>query len=483
MPTVDLQAKFSQDLFSAARRGEAFAIPTLVEKGADIHWTDSEGRTPLHVAGHKGVVLALLALGADIWALDRRGRTPLHVVAQSKHTEVAEILIMREAMGVWAMDRYGRTPLHLAAMSHNPDMVAPLVHSGAEVDAREHRDGYTPLHFAARYGDAEAVSTLLTLNADVYARAFSGATPLHCAVESGRVRNVERFKLIGNFTGLNAFDHLGDTPLHTAVKTGASTIVKLLLTWGAAVDPSDKSGWTPLHWAVAQSPSAPDVVALLLKHGASVNAPDSIGNTPLHVAVTGGNIDAVRHFFATPGVDINAKTKDGITPMHRAIEGGDLEIIELLATQKQIGINATDAEGFSPLHIAVLMKFEAAIKLLLEHGASPTAVHEKVPTPLNLARQLRGRTLGYREICKLLKESATREATSAKPLLDSPTVTSQPTTPNLTSNQRGTPGAFISESVSIASSSTPPSPRSSIPGPQSNVSNNTRHPSGPGVAR
>ena len=46
-------------------------------------------------------------------------------------------------------------------------------------------------------------------------------------------------------------------------------VVKLLVDNGAAIDPVDLEGYTPLHLATASKTTYPDVVTILLKAGAS----------------------------------------------------------------------------------------------------------------------------------------------------------------------------------------------------------------------
>jgi ankyrin repeat protein len=55
-----------------------------------------------------------------------------------------------------------------------------------------------------------------------------------------------------------------------------------LLEKGAAVNPSDKDGNTPLHWAAAQGHV--EMTELLIAHGADLKAKTRFGCTPLRGA-------------------------------------------------------------------------------------------------------------------------------------------------------------------------------------------------------
>ena len=60
-------------------------------------------------------------------------------------------------------------------------------------------------------------------------------------------------------------------------------MAQLLLTDKAEVNARDKSGYTPLHWAVLHNQT--ELVKLLLSNKADVNAATDIGITPLLFAV------------------------------------------------------------------------------------------------------------------------------------------------------------------------------------------------------
>jgi ankyrin repeat protein len=69
----------------AALLGNAEAIRTLCELGADANTRDKRGGTPVHAAavkGHTKAIRALCQLGADINTADKDCVTPVHVAAE-----------------------------------------------------------------------------------------------------------------------------------------------------------------------------------------------------------------------------------------------------------------------------------------------------------------------------------------------------------------------------------------------------------------
>ena len=110
--------------------------------------------TPLHVAARENaheLVVALLEGGADIEATNSDGDTPLHQAALGKAREAASELIARGA-NVNATDNYGHTPLHVAAWQNAHEIAAELIGHGSDLNARDRR-GLKPSSHAF-YNDA-----------------------------------------------------------------------------------------------------------------------------------------------------------------------------------------------------------------------------------------------------------------------------------------------------------------------------------------
>ena len=235
---------------------------------------------PLHQAAFNGnaeEVRRLLSNGADVNAGEPNGRTPLHLAAMESETEVVRLLVAKGANvnarvaaveGAEAIT--GFTPLHFAAYWGADDVARLLVAKGANVNARN-KDGATPLHGAAYGGNLEIARLLVAKGADVNAKGAG-------VQSSNRAGFVLRYKR----TFLMISRVAGRTPLHQAAFNGHTEVARLLLDEGAAVDPKDAEGYTPLHQAASGYSSA-EVARLLVDEGADVDARDVDRRTPLHV--------------------------------------------------------------------------------------------------------------------------------------------------------------------------------------------------------
>jgi uncharacterized protein len=134
------ECTMSQELFNAARAGDAAQVKSLLEAGADHAAADEAGETALmHAAqgGHVAAVQVLIAAGADVNAKSPQGWTALAKAAYNGETErgyVEVVEVLHEA-GASLDERifFGITPLMLAAGGGDAPVVEWLINHGADV--------------------------------------------------------------------------------------------------------------------------------------------------------------------------------------------------------------------------------------------------------------------------------------------------------------------------------------------------------------
>jgi ankyrin repeat protein len=108
----------------------------------------------------------------------------------------------------------------------------------------------------------------------------------------------------------------GYAPLHTAVQTGKIEEVQRLLKAGAKVNLPDSYGRTPLWWAAERNYT--EIALILYNAGAIVDQAAQDGSTPLAVAASDGNKEMVE-FLLVHGADPDHADKDGNTPVFYAM--------------------------------------------------------------------------------------------------------------------------------------------------------------------
>lgn len=172
-------------LIVAAQEGNVDDIEVLLRRGADIHYKDDCGLTPLHHAAWNGQYKAaelLLSRGASVTARSNFGSTPLHSAADKNEPRTVHLLLTHGAVAN-SLNNGGLTPLHYASTKDNADTARVLLDKGAQVNAQD-GEGRTALHMAAKHGCIAVGCLLLDYGAMLFAKDFNGETALEAAVNN-----------------------------------------------------------------------------------------------------------------------------------------------------------------------------------------------------------------------------------------------------------------------------------------------------------
>ena len=407
--TNAISTALNAKLLDAAKTGEARALLSLLQQGADPNARDETFKSSLFYTVARGeakIVRLLLDWKANPNLKDKDGVTPLMLAADlSKETRL-EIVSMLVAAGADpdVQTSYGDTALRIAARNESNETLLFLIDKGAKAELQYSLN--MGLLKASRSGDIDQVSFLLK----------KGANP-----------NTQPVSYKGN----GEISYKGDTPLLLAAKGGHKEAVTALLEAGS--DPN-KSGWQEQTAIVAAIHSANfELVPLLVKAGAhfdkreitkeifgksafggllangdNIDAKDKHGRTALMYASataygTSGS-DRTARILLYLGASVNLRDKDGMTPLLHAVRSGNSDTVRLLLSNRA-DPNARDNRNNPALIFAipgrspqVLQKTAPDIvKMLLDRGADPNAQDEEGLTALMLAA---GRE--YAEIVKIL---------------------------------------------------------------------------------
>lgn len=254
------------------------------------------------------------------------------------------------------------------------------------VEQQKKNDG---LVTAAAQGDLQAVKRWHKKGAAIDAQnTTTNLTPLHAAVSSGSTKIVRY--LLEKGAQIDRQNSLGLTALGLAALQGHDRVVQLLLGHKASMEVVDAKGYTVLHYA---SVVKAEIVKLLLEAKARVNAQitsegEDNGCTPLHGAAQMGNVAVIR-LLSHYGAHIEACDAKSLTPLHAAAGQGKADAVICLL-ELNANSEARDRGGFTPLHHAAAKNHIEVARTLLQHGAEPDPVsngeREKAVTPQELAQ-------------------------------------------------------------------------------------------------
>lgn len=351
--------------------------------------TDRPSWMPLHTAicsGQIEIAKSLLIHGASV-SLDapRAPFTVLHNAAFAGSLDLVNFVLDKEYQTtVQAVDLYEMSPIWHAYLQGHWDIVDALLARGANIDD-DLATGYTPLIDACLFGDFSKATELIKRGADVnmtctaHPSQFSrfrfpileqleclrGHRPIDlcCIKQQGVTRSLRYRKTPSSPRfGMN---HMPPAPpashmVHVPEEQKRTDLVRALLDAGADMGPGKHSPPLAPPLVAAAAEHLIDVVRLLLDRGAPVDCTDKEGNTPLMATMSYGI-----HWC-------NSHSKIG--PLSS-------RPFALQRPNRAVQTVPTSAKALSCRQRG---NFHECVKLLIEHGASPTATNKLGASPLTL---------------------------------------------------------------------------------------------------
>lgn len=297
--------------------------------------------TTLHQAFEQERPVRLIAL--------LRAGAPAHLADRSGFTLLQKVMAHDEA---WRSDH--------RLMGPWPSLTETVVRASRTLNGDSLR---LALLWSARRGDTRVADAILSRGCSADARLddhpprwpvmpeelkffWPGGTALHLAVHSS-VQLVSL--LLEHHATPGVLNRTGNSPLHEAVTESPShalEVVPRLL--DAVADPNARNfaGSTPLHLLVRENDSREriEVARLLLQAGAKVDAVDASGRGPLDLCPD-------KLAFVEQLLDAGAKLTSArsVALLHHAARWKDRSAITSLI-QRGIGVNSTDEDGQTALH-------------------------------------------------------------------------------------------------------------------------------------
>lgn len=312
--------------------------------------------------------------------------TPLIEAITTHDIELVKLLLAKRA-DPNLPDLLGPLPLDRALHADNIEAAALLVNAGIDWN-RFDSTGGAPLHRAAQASATtpELIDRMLARGADLNVRTRAGfdegrrrdgfdrgLTPLHVAAAAGNVTVVQA--LLARGADVKATTPHGETPLHSAARTGSGAVAALL---AAGADPNryDRHGDLPLHLALRQPGRNAETIAALIGK-TNLDRRDSYDMTPLLEAIV------VHDQAALEAIGARQTKIDDVAATYRAAAANDTAALGKLLQGKPYLAKARLGNGWTPLHVAAVWQAEGAVDALVKAGAGVNARDAQGGTPLH----------------------------------------------------------------------------------------------------
>lgn len=179
----------------------------------------------------------------------------------------------------------------------------------------------------------------------------------------------------------------GFSCMHMAACLGSMRCLEEMVKRGADVNVEDGEGNTPLHHAVRERKTP--AMIFLLAHGANVNAINHDDETPLVISILQRDRDTTAVLLSREDIDVRINeelsSEHSQTPLTAAIETDDLLLARALVDRGSTLNPRNRKMPCPPLHFAVLKNNSAAVRLLVESGASVNTLDSNGRTPRDVA--------------------------------------------------------------------------------------------------
>lgn len=290
-------------------------VKKLIDINAKINLTNSTGNNALLNGVKKDfeqIVKVLLERKANPNISDSDGKTPLHIATQKRNIIMTRMLLNANCNTVNSQDSKGNTPLIYACYNECSEIVEELLNYGADPNIYNYI-GETPLQIVFNVSNYRIIHLLTQGGANINKQYGNNReTVLHIACKNGQTDFV--FYFINNGANVNIQCNNGSTPLYYACFYNRLEIAEILLENGA--DPYIRTieEFTPL--SICLEKRYYDICKLLLKYKTSLITEKYDNNWRIiHYAVRNNWLGLVQFLANMKEIDLEEKTQDNMTPV------------------------------------------------------------------------------------------------------------------------------------------------------------------------
>lgn len=391
-------------LHVAARDGHLKIVQLLIDKGADVNVTNSDGQSPLHLAVRRNncmeMVELLVSNHADVNSIDKNGMPLVFITFCHCPYDKAQIT-WTKSNGRWHIKTIGPkyminlqvvdVPIQSDVLDET-DLATNLLQNLKMSHFEKAFDIIQQIVLAIDFGtqmqmNIEPIASLEApsnvSNSELMVNILSDLENATRSVNSTlkMSEDIHFSKVLRRLKKSETFLVFECTPKVSNMNVEKLKVVEYLIESGAKLNEAiQKSRFRCLPWAAQNNETK--IFKFFLDNGADVNS-DMNGNTSLMAAVDNENVDIVKLIIDRPEADVNFCSGIGMTPLHTATLKNNFCIVKLLLN-RGANINAVWVK-LTPPTIANDLGFREILRLFIEHGADPNNCSAYLESPLHNA--------------------------------------------------------------------------------------------------
>ncbi|CAH8579344.1 unnamed protein product [Heterobilharzia americana] len=376
-------------LHYAAMKGHLECASILIAHKAKVNEPDENGNLPIHLAvkeGHLSMVCYLLSVDADPTIPNKDGLLPIHIACEKNYVGILKALLESETVDVNAEGERGASPLHYCCIRDSVECLEILLDKGGNIFACDLECTYA-VHVAVANVSYKCLNALFQMEAKLNEDKgnimsmvneslynYNNYSPISSEINhitSSQISRQDNHDLENQFN--EKLPEMKKKLIHLArslqrMNEQSNTMENYL------INLRDCEGETPLHTAVTSGNS--DMVKFCLEKNASILAKQNDDSTPIHYACMKDDLECVQLMFdADPSIKsivLQMPDKNGYTPLHLAAVYNHEKLVTYLVEQGS-PLEMTETNGWTPLLLAAMKgAFQTCIQLL-RLGANPNA--------------------------------------------------------------------------------------------------------------
>lgn len=357
--------------YHAAKHDNAVILARLTAAKANIHHQNNEGISPFDVTIQNGNLECIKVMIDSGQVTQKDLDRAFYAAVQSKQNDVADFLLNNGAAGNHTPPAGADSALKIAVSNGNIELAVRILRDPGFDHSLQINELDALLTFACAEKHDELAEALLERKADVnfVDDSHSSGTPLILAARSGAETIVDLILKHPNFNSLNERNAHGSTAFSVAAESNEPDIArKIGVLPSADLLLQDNHQHNGFYYLLQDKHDDLCVELAIAHHLQNQPIREKNEDTLLHIFARNDNCAAAEKLMAAKA-DVNALNKNHETPFMIAAMQGNTAFMKLLLEHgAKPSLHVPDNNGVTPLMAAVENEETAAAVMILKSG-------------------------------------------------------------------------------------------------------------------